>query len=683
MTGYYRRFIKDYAKIARPLIDLTKKDEKFEWTNKAEESFQTFKRILAEDLVLELPDLNETFVLDTDASDIASGWVLSQNDKVVSYGSMTHNKAERNYGITEKECLACVKAIKKLHVYLSGGKFILRTDHEALKWLMTITEPTGRLARWAVLLQQYDFTIEHRPGTKHGNADALSRWSVEGSTEMYPEGGYVQHVHAVEMEEPYKTDPWKNKDLMQLIEKGNVPKASAQQPQKLGRIARHYKFIGRHLRFRKDLEDEEYERIVPKIDERYSIIQRNHLLGHFGITSTIDRIKAIYFWKGMNKEIEDFVKNCSICQSHGFGQKLEQSLRPMKVTGLFDRLGIDMIISLPESEEGFKHALVFTDYLSKNAEVYPMKTKTAQEVAVKLMKYIALYGPPKEMLSDQGPEFLAHVVEKLISNVGTERKVTSAYYPRCNGLTERFNKTFVACLQKHAEQKPKDWVKFIPFVLMAYRSRVQSSTKLTPYEVLYGKEMNVFESWESRSEDNAEVELAERALEIQKLIDLRTQVKENIRKAQDVQKKSFAKNNRISDQLEKGQCVYLKPAKKGKKFQRKLMGPFTIDEITKHGNYWLVNDNGERLKSAVNITRLKVDEREEGLEDDADFEVEKILDHKRISGTMNYFTKFVGYDDDWNEWIPETNFNDTEVIEDYWDAINGSTEAVEAERGDM
>jgi hypothetical protein len=125
------------------------------------------------------PEDEGEYILDTDACDVSIGCVLSQiqdgREKVISYASRALNKAEKNYCVTDKELLALRNFIEYFRQYLLGRKFLVRTDHQALVWLFSLKEPKGRIARWLEILSAYDFTIEYRPGVKHGNADSISR----------------------------------------------------------------------------------------------------------------------------------------------------------------------------------------------------------------------------------------------------------------------------------------------------------------------------------------------------------------------------------------------------------------------------------------------------------------------------------------------------------------------------
>lgn len=176
MASYYRRFMKDFSLIASQLVKLTKKESDFVWDSQCENSFRTLKKILTGPEIMAYPRDDEEFILDIDASGEAIGAVLSQmqdgRERVISYGSRTLTKSERNYCITDKESLAVRHFIEYYKKYLLGRKFLVRTDHQALVWLFKLKEPKDRTARWLEILSAYSFAIQHRPGQMHGNADA-------------------------------------------------------------------------------------------------------------------------------------------------------------------------------------------------------------------------------------------------------------------------------------------------------------------------------------------------------------------------------------------------------------------------------------------------------------------------------------------------------------------------------
>ena len=186
LCNYYRQYVKGFSEIASTLTSLTKKDSNFVWTDQCQHAFEELKNRLCKAPILAYPKPEGTFILDTDASNISVGGVLSQMqegyEKVISYGSKKLDKRQQRYSVTRRELLAAITFITEFRHYLLGSKFILRTDHSSLQWLFNFKDPQGQLARWLEVLSQYNFQIVHRPGAKHNNADALSRKDSEQNT---------------------------------------------------------------------------------------------------------------------------------------------------------------------------------------------------------------------------------------------------------------------------------------------------------------------------------------------------------------------------------------------------------------------------------------------------------------------------------------------------------------------
>jgi transposase InsO family protein len=179
LCSYYRRFVKDFSTTVKPLTDLTKKESKLVWTQACQDAFDKLRGKLTGPEIMAYPQEGQSFILDTDASDFGIGAVISQvqdgQEKVIAYASRTLNKAERNYCVTDKELLAIKHFVEYFRHYLLGQAFLVRTDHQALIWLFSLREPKGRISRWIEILSAYNFSIEYRPGKRHGNADGLSR----------------------------------------------------------------------------------------------------------------------------------------------------------------------------------------------------------------------------------------------------------------------------------------------------------------------------------------------------------------------------------------------------------------------------------------------------------------------------------------------------------------------------
>lgn len=183
LVGYYRRFIRNMAARAKPLTRLLQKDVPFNWTRECQAAFKSLRDAICTEPILQYPDFTKPFIITTDSSDFAVGAILSQgtigSDLPIAFASKKLGDAEINYSVTEKELLACVFGVKTFRPYVFGMEFTMVTDHHSLVWLHNVKDPSSRLMRWKVKLEEYNYSIEYKPGRKNSNADALSRNPVE------------------------------------------------------------------------------------------------------------------------------------------------------------------------------------------------------------------------------------------------------------------------------------------------------------------------------------------------------------------------------------------------------------------------------------------------------------------------------------------------------------------------
>lgn len=660
LCGYYRRFIKDFSKIAAPLFNLLKKQVTWKWDDSCEKAFKELKLKLTTYPILQQPDFAQPFILQTDASGIAIGAILSQKDEngreyVCAYASRILQGAEIHYGITEKECLAIIWAIKHFRIYLYGRKFTIITDHSALQWLINLKDPTGRLARWSIYIQAFDFEIKHRSGKSHANVDALSRLAQDTPT----------NINLVEMDTTSKSlDVWEDENLKEYLKTGILPSGiSKKLCNRLQLQKKQYMMDGDVIKYRKNIEDDYL--VVPKPAERQEIIKTAHLLGHFAIGSVYDRLRTKYFWKNMIKDIENVVKQCRPCLRHQKTPIQEHPALAIPVTGLMDRIDMDLVFGLPETENGYKGIFVITEALSKYPYAVPIKSKTALEIARQFFNFICLFGPPKQIISDQGKEFVNSILQELVKLTGIEHRITSAYHPRTNGMTERFNQTLINSLKKHTENEPQEWDKWIPYVLLAYRTKINSVTNYTPYEIMFGREMIEFKKWNTEPSEEEAFALYKRSVEIKKMYEYEIpKVRETIKEVQEGQMKRQNQQHNIEDTtLAIGSKVFLKDPQLLNKLEARYQGPFTITGLTKHQNYWLSNNQGKRLKHSYPLSRLKIVSNK--VEDENVYEVEKIINERVRNGTKEYLVKWKDYPDNDNTWVKESDMSAPEIIEEY------------------
>ncbi|KAI5743998.1 hypothetical protein M8J77_024652 [Diaphorina citri] len=520
LVSYYRRFIKGFADIARSLHRLTEKGKAFVWTEECNLSFETLKSELCKAPILRYPVAGKPFVLDTDASQFAIGAVLSQvTDGIetpVAYFSKALSKPERNYCVTRKELLAVVSAAKHFHKYLYGQRFLLRTDHAALKWLLNFKNPEGQVARWIELLQNYDFEIQHRSGKAHGNADALSRRPCNPDCKhctrmedkqivtdvrlisVEPEPGWTNDELRKEQLEDDDISPvltWKEREekprWKDISNKSEVTKSYLTQWDSLilesGVLKRKWESQnGRSSRLQIVLP---HTRVKEVLEEFHGGVTG----GHLGINKTLDKLRERFYWLHMKQDVEDWIRRCSNCAgSKGPRTRSRGELQKYVVGAPFERIAIDVAGPFPETNNGNRYILVIMDYFSKWPEAFAIPNQEATTVADCLINHwVSRFGVPLELHSDQGRNFESQVFQEVCSVLGIKKTRTTPLHPQSDGMVERFNRTLLEHLRKVVDDHQREWDKHIPLFLLAYRSASHNSTGQSPALIIFGKEMRL------------------------------------------------------------------------------------------------------------------------------------------------------------------------------------------------
>jgi hypothetical protein len=279
---------------------------------------------------------------------------------------------------------------------------------------MTINDPTGRLARWAIYIQAYTFDIIHRPGKKHANVDILSRQVL-----LAYEANAVDNLETVEVEDSQEKtlDPWDDEYFLYfMMYKKHKNGSSKTQVKRIEKQAQHFKLVDDRLFYRKDTDDDFYALDYPKQSLRNSIAMDAHIIGHFQAQTTYDRLKDKYYWKNMMRTIKDVIDACAVCIRHQKKLCIHQKAFAILIKALFERIGIDLV-KLPKTKSGYNGAMVITEYLTKYAYEVPFRTKTAEEISRKLWVYISMFSPPKIMVGDKGTEFVNNFVMHVVLNI--------------------------------------------------------------------------------------------------------------------------------------------------------------------------------------------------------------------------------------------------------------------------
>jgi len=515
--SYYRKFIKGFSLIAKPLFSLTEDSVKFVWTEKCEEAFKELKKHLVSSPILSYPDSQGCFILDTDASNHGLGAVLSQKqggiEKVIAYFSRVLNKSERNYCVTRRELLAIVESLRSFHHYLYGSRFVVRTDHISLRWLMSFKNLEGQLARWLERIQQYDFEITYRGGKSHSNADGLSRRPcIEMScnycnkTELKEKEKIARIILGGNNLESWRKEQLEDATLVKIIrgkEEGQRP--TRQEITSEGSSAKAYWLQWDSLLLRDgvlhkkwespNLKINKFQLIVPqkKIKQILEEVHDSPSGGHFGVNKTLDRVRRRYYWVTCKSDVEDWCRSCKICiAKKGPSDKGKSELQLYNVGGPFERVQMDILGPFPASYKGNKYLLVISDCFTKWVEAFPLKNFKASTIAeVFVNQVVSRFGVPSELHTDQGRNFDSRIFKELSGLLGIKKTRTTPFHPQSNGLVERQHQTLTNYLAKFVSENQRDWDRWIGMSLLAYRSARQETTGISPAELCLGRELKL------------------------------------------------------------------------------------------------------------------------------------------------------------------------------------------------
>lgn len=491
LAGWYRRFIKDFSLITAPISELVKRSEPFVWTSDREESFQKLIRALTTAPVLATANYDLEFEIQADASKLGCGSVLVQHqngeEKVIAYMSQKFTATQRKYHVTELECLAVILAIEKFRPYIEGTHFRVITDHHSLLWLYNLKDPTGRLARWALRLQAYDFTLVHRKGKSHVVPDALSR--------------AIGSIETEEIEE--SQDKW-YKNLIRL---------ATEKPQENDNLSirNGLVYIKTSMREECDNPDCIWRICVPK-EKRMKVLKENHDSEnsmHFGRFKTTEKIRSVYYWPNMNSDIAEYVKECEICKkikpinriTTPPAGKWVRAKRPWRI------IATDIKGPFPMSISGNRFLLVAVDLFSKFAVIKAVRNSEAKAVTSFIKnEVICKFGCPQIIVCDNGKQYKSGLFREMLEKRNVKIWHTANYFAQANP-TECVNKVIGNALKSYLveEVNHKNWDSQINEINSAINSATHTSTGKSPYEVLFGVRMiQNAEQFESSVDANSE-----------------------------------------------------------------------------------------------------------------------------------------------------------------------------------
>ena len=541
-AGYYRRFVKDFSKITRPLNELlppttTKKKSKkkdhpdWKWTSKEEETFQTLKNILTNPPVLAYPDFDSPFELHIDACGSGLGAVLYNiqdgQKKVISYASRSLSKSEKNYSAYKLEYLALKWGVtEKFSDYLTGTHFTVLTDNNPLTHVLTSAKLDATGQRWAAALGQYDFDLIYRPGIKNTDADEMSRYphhklesdntliKLDNKTvkaicnsmhtipliEVLPAAGIniveatdtpgetLAQIEVREIRKKQRDDPLIGRWLRAAIDKKIPDKMLCKEDFAMRKQFDHLK-VSRGVLYREVQENEEIiSQIVLPECYRATVLEGLHNdVGHPGRERTLSLLRERFFWPGMTTEVEKHVSNCDRCLKRKSSTNTYAPLVNIQSTYPLELVCFDYL-TLEPSKGGFGNILVITDHFTKYAVAVPTRNQTAKTTADAFYnEFIVKYGIPTKLHSDQGANFESNIIKELCEVMDIKKTRTTPYHPMGNGCVERYNRTLLNMLGTLEPSKKADWKKYIPSLVYAYNCTKHETTKISPFELMFGR----------------------------------------------------------------------------------------------------------------------------------------------------------------------------------------------------
>ena len=501
--NFYRRFIKDYSVIARPLFSLTQKDVPFAWGPDQESAFRALIHEFTKAPVLALPDHSLPFRLITDASDFAIGAILEQPDALnrwhpIAFYSKSLHGPEINYEIHDKELLAIIRALDTFRHYLEGRDDVLDiwSDHNNLVYFTTKQKLTRRQARWALFMSRFNFVIYYKPGS-YNKSDALSR-RPDHKEGMEPEDDervlLDNKFFAIRATRPVAVTVLGDTSMRDRIKQAQVFDTEVSQalesilkngPRSITKgledwnledgiiLYRGYTYVPKDVALRRDI---------------VKLYHENIAIGHPGRWKTYELISRDFWWPGMSTFVRDFVDGCAICQSTKSRPRTQVPLQPNQIPiDVWGIITMDFITDLPLSK-GFDSLFVVVDRLSKAVILAPCnKTITAEETAQLYLDHVwRRTGLPRQVISDRGPQFASKVMQEIWSKLGVNSTMSTAFHPQTDGETERVNQELEQYLRVFCNFQVDDWAELLPFMEFAHNARSHSATHHSPFKIWYG-----------------------------------------------------------------------------------------------------------------------------------------------------------------------------------------------------
>jgi len=599
----YRRFVKDFAKRARPLNELTRNEVDPYLpppTDVQLAAFEDLKGALVSPPILPIPRPNRRFVVDVDACADQLGCALMQEQedgdlRPVGYFSRALKSAEQNYCTTERECLGLVWGVLSLRLFLEGNVFTVRTDHQALRWICNTTDSSGRLMRWRLRLAEFTFDVVYKAGASLYTPDFLSR----AGTDALDDSDLEDEIPCLALAETARG-----------LQRGRYTHAPRLTPIAFDDLVADQaadalcKVITKRMAedkapafFIKDgalyREGTEGAQLVVPHKHRSRLLDLAHFPtteGHPGANRMYYSMRRRFYWPSMATDVYGVVTRCAACaQSQLALRRHTAPMRLFPATEPLTEVNVDILGPLPTSRARNRYVLVFTDRFSKVVRCVALRKITAVSVASALVEvWVASYGPPDVILSDQGSQFMSKFFLSVCRTLGIEPRASTPYHPQTNGQVERYNRTIVKQIRHYVQDNTRMLDELLPILTYAYNTQPHRSTGIAPFEMViprripnltvHSPQPGVAIQSHGGTKDGSSLSIKRAFMaRLRKTI---PKVAAALRKTQQRYKKNYEKNlaTRNKD-VRVGDYVYTKAHQRRDKLSSLTLGPFLVVDL--------------------------------------------------------------------------------------------------------
>jgi transposase InsO family protein len=696
-ANFYRRFIKDFSRICRPLTESTKGDAKsWQWTVAMELAFDELKKMFTTAPILGHFNPRKECIVETDASDFALGAVLSQRGEdgklhPVAFHSRKFSPAEINYEIHDKELLAIVDSFKLWRRYLEGAMHTVQvySDHQNLEYFTTTKVLNRRQARWAQELAGVDFKIYYRPGTKNGKPDALSRRPEyrpeKGGGEDQPITTILHNQHFSGEEARVSSISTGGEGTVYMVSSARLASIPSKRwdeeflemVRKAGKGDTLYQQAMTSVKEPLSVEDGvlyRKERMwIPDDKELIKkVLESEHdakIAGHFGQDKTIELIRRNFWWPKMDEQIIDYVRSCPQCQKdkaarhqkYGLLQPLELPYAP------WQSIAMDFITDLPESS-GCDQLWVVVDRFTKMAHFIPLQKDgktTADLVKIFAREIWKLHGLPLDIISDRDSRFTSSTWKVFLGTLGIKPRMSTAFHPQTDGQTERLNQTIEAYLRSFVNHEMNDWVDLLPMAEFAYNNSVTTATGLSPFYANYGYNPNGSNPSVTGARNPASQAYAHWMHTVHEGTKLALeQTRERMRKYADQHRKE-------APAYQVGDLVMLdgrniRTRRPSRKLDHKLHGPFQVEKVISPTAVKLTLPRKWKIHNAFHVSLIepfragtrappdtsRVLREADDVEGSEEYDIDEVMSSYKSDDRVLYLVKWLGWPKK-KDWTPE------------------------------